>query len=116
VQVEELPTLADALGGGIGLDNRYTFAMVRDLVDELLLVSEEQIADAVRHAYVEEKQVIEGSGAVGIAALRAGLVERPGVTAVVLSGGNIDMALHARLVRGETVELAGSTADGEACA
>ena len=31
--VAELPTLADALGGGIGLDNRYTFAMVRDLVD-----------------------------------------------------------------------------------
>ena len=116
VQVEELPTLADALGGGIGLDNRYTFAMVRDLVDELLLVSEEQIADAVRHAYVEEKQVIEGSGAVGIAALRAGLVERPGVGAVVVSGGNVDMTLHARLVRGETVELAGSTADGEACA
>src|ERR671919_2445205 len=94
VQVEELPTLADALGGGIGQDNRYTFAMVRDLVDDLLLVTEEQIADAIRHAYLEEKQVIEGSGAVGIAALRAGLVERPGTTAVVVSGCNIDMALH----------------------
>jgi threonine dehydratase len=104
VEVEELPTLADALGGGIGLDNRYTFAMVCDLVDELLLVSEEQIADAIRHAYFAEKQVIEGSGAVGIAALRAGLVEAPGVTAVVVSGGNIDMAMHARLIRGEAVE------------
>jgi threonine dehydratase len=107
VQVEELPTLADALGGGIGLDNRYTFVMVRDLVDELLLVGEEQIADAIRHAYFEEKQVIEGSGAVGIAALRAGLVEAPGVAAVVVSGCNIDMALHARLIGGEPVELAG---------
>jgi threonine dehydratase len=107
VEVEELPTLADALGGGIGLDNRYTFAMVRELVDELLLVSEEQIADAIRHAYCAEKQVIEGSGAVGIAALRAGLVPRPGITAVVVSGGNIDMALHARLIRGEPVERAG---------
>jgi threonine dehydratase len=104
VQVEELPTLADALGGGIGLDNRYTFAMVRDLVDHLLLVSEEQIAGAIRHAYCEERQVIEGSGAVGIAALIAGLVEDPGVTAVVVSGGNIDMALHARLIRSEAVE------------
>ena len=107
VEVEELPTLADALGGGIGLDNRYTFAMVRDLVDDLVLVSEEQIADAIRHAYFEEKQVIEGSGAVGIAALRAGMVETPGVAAVLVSGGNIDMALHARLICGEPVELAG---------
>jgi threonine dehydratase len=107
VEVEELPTLADALGGGIGLDNRYTFAMVRDLVDDLLLVSEEQIAAAIRHAYFEEKQVIEGSGAVGIAALLAGALRQPGVTAVVVSGGNIDMALHARLIRGEQVELAG---------
>jgi threonine dehydratase len=106
VAVEELPTLADALGGGIGLDNRYTFAMVRDLVDDLVLVSEEQIADAIRHGYFEEKQVLEGSGAVGIAALRAGLVTAPGVTAVALSGGNIDMGLHARLIRGEPVELA----------
>ena len=106
VPVEELPSLADALGGGIGLDNRYTFAMVRDLVDELLLVSEEEIADAIRHAYFEERQVIEGSGAVGIAALLAGKVRRPGVTAAVVSGGNIDMALHARLIRGERVELA----------
>jgi len=107
VEVEELPTLADALGGGIGLDNRYTFAMVRDLVDDLVLVSEEQIAAAICHAYFEEKQVIEGSGAVGIAALRAGLVDAPGVAAVVVSGGNIDMALHARLIRGEPVEFAG---------
>jgi threonine dehydratase len=107
VPIEELPSLADALGGGIGLDNRYTFAMVRDFVDDLLLVSEEQIADAIRHAYFAEKQVIEGSGAVGIAALRAGLVDAPGVTAVVISGCNIDMALHARLVRGEPVKAVG---------
>jgi threonine dehydratase len=107
VQVEELPTLADALGGGIGPDNRYTFSMVQGLVDDLLLVTEDQIADAIRHAYLEEKQVVEGSGAVGIAALRAELVERPGTTAVVLSGCNIDMALHARLIRGEAVDLGG---------
>jgi threonine dehydratase len=101
VEVEETASLADSLGGGIGLDNRYTFAMVRELVDDLLLVEEEQIADAIRHAYWREQQIVEGSGAVGIAALRAGLVARPGVSAVVLSGANIDMAQHARLVRDE---------------
>ena len=105
VPVAELPTLADALGGGIGLDNRYTFAMVRDLVDELHLVSEERIADAVAHAYWQERQIIEGSGAVGIAALKAGLIEDPGVCVAVLSGGNIDMALHNRLIGGEAVDL-----------
>jgi threonine dehydratase len=101
VEVEETASLADSLGGGIGLDNRYTFAMVRELVDDLLLVGEEQIADAIRHAYWREQQIIEGSGAVGIAALRAGLIARPGVCAVVLSGANIDMAQHARLIRDE---------------
>jgi threonine dehydratase len=69
VEAAEVPTLADALGR-IGFDNRYTFAMVRELVDDLVLVSEEQIADAIRHAYFAEKQVIERSGAVGIAAAR----------------------------------------------
>ena len=100
VPVDEVPTLADALGGGIGLRNRHTFSMVRDLVDELHLVDEEQIADAIRHAYWTEGQIVEGAGAVGIAALMAGLVEDPGPTAVVVSGGNIDRALHARLVAG----------------
>jgi threonine dehydratase len=99
VEVEEVESLADSLGGGIGLENRYTFAMVRDLVDDLLLVEEDQIAHAIRHAYWREQQVIEGSGAVGIAALRAGLVDKPGVTAVVVSGANIDMTAHARLIR-----------------
>lgn len=107
VPVAELPTLADALGGGIGLDNRYTFAMVRELVDELHLVSEEKIAEAVAHAYWRERQIVEGSGAVGIAALKAGLIEHPGVCIVVLSGGNIDMALHNRLINGEAVDLSG---------
>lgn len=111
IWIEELPTLADSLGGGIGLDNRYTFAMVRDLVDELHLVNEAQIAAAIRHAYWEEKQVIEGSGSVGIAALRAGLVKEPGLCAVVLSGCNIDMALHHRIISGENVEVGGKASE-----
>ena len=102
--VAELPSLADALGGGIGLDNRYTFAMVRDLVDVLHTVSEGQIADAVAHAYWQERQIVEGSGAVAIAALKAGLIESPGTCVAILSGGNIDMTLHNRLINGEAAE------------
>lgn len=104
VQVEELPSLADALGGGIGLDNRFTFPMVRDLVDDLLLVDEDEIAPAIRHAYRQERQVIEGSGAVGIAALLAGRIEGPGPIVLVVSGGNVDMQQHARLIRGQTAD------------
>ncbi len=105
VEVEELPTLADSLGGGIGLDNRYTFAMVRELVDEVLLLSEAEIAEGIRHCYWQERQIVEGSGAVGVAAVLAGKVELTGPTFVLLSGGNIDMALHHRLVSGEQVEV-----------
>ncbi|MGI9413595.1 MAG: hydroxyectoine utilization dehydratase EutB, partial [Hyphomicrobiales bacterium] len=72
VLVEELPTLADSLGGGIGLDNRYTFEMVRELVDEFVLVGETEIAEAIRHGYWRERQIVEGSGAAAMAALLSG--------------------------------------------
>jgi threonine dehydratase len=78
---------------------------VRDLVDDIVLVSEAEIAGAIRHAYWEERQIVEGSGAVGIAALKAGRIANPGITAVVVSGGNIDMDLHYRIVGGEDVDV-----------
>lgn len=103
--VPELATLADSLGGGIGLDNAYTFAMTRDLVNDIVLVSEAEIAQAIRHAYWHEHQLIEGSGSVGIAALLTGKVRPKGPTALLLSGGNIDMGLHHRIVSGEDVDV-----------
>jgi threonine dehydratase len=103
--VEEQATLADSLGGGIGVDNQYTFKMVRELVDDFVLVSEVEIAEAIRHAYWQERQIIEGSGAVGIAALLSGRVVAEGPTVVLLSGGNIDMALHQRIISGENVDV-----------
>lgn len=105
IQVPELTTLADSLGGGIGLDNAYTFAMTRDLVDGIVLVSEAEIAQAIRHAYWHESQIIEGSGAVGIAALLSGKVKPGGPTAVLLSGGNIDLTLHHRIISGVDVDV-----------
>ncbi|WP_189606010.1 hydroxyectoine utilization dehydratase EutB [Mesorhizobium sp. M4B.F.Ca.ET.017.02.2.1] len=109
IEIEELPTLADSLGGGIGLDNRLTFGMCRDLLDDVILLSEDEIAAGIRHAYEEEREIVEGAGAVGIAALLAGKVKTAGPAVLILSGRNIDMALHRRIVCGEapsTVERA----------
>ena len=100
VEVEELPTLADALAGGIGRDNRYTFAMVRALLDDAVLLTEEEIAAGICAA-AEEGEIIEGGGAVGLAALLAGKVTLRGPVAVLLSGGNIDPDVHRRILAAE---------------
>ena len=105
VVVAERTTLADSLGGGIGLDNRHTFSMVRELIDDFVLVSEAEIAAGIRHAYYEERQIVEGSGAVGIAAVLSGKLENSGKTVILISGGNIAMDLHKRVIDGETPEV-----------
>lgn len=105
IHVEEMKTLADSLGGGIGLDNRYTFAMTRDLVDETVTVSEAQIAGAIRHGYWKERQIIEGSGSVTIAAVLAGKVKSSGPVVCLISGANIDLKLHHRIISGEDVDV-----------
>ena len=102
VEVEELPTLADSLGGGIGLDNQLTFAMTQALVDDIVLLTEDEIALAIRHCYEKEGQIVEGAGAVGVAAILAGKVQAHGPLAVILSGGNIDLAVHKQLICGGT--------------
>lgn len=102
VEVDEQPSLADSLGGGIGLENRYTFNMVRDLVDEIRTVSEARIAEAMRCLYQQEGWVAEGAGAIGLAPLLHGLDLDVGRNiAIVVSGKNIDMELFARVMSGD---------------
>jgi threonine dehydratase len=74
ILVEEVESLADSLGGGIFLDNKWTFGLVRDLVDDLVLVTEEEIARAMAFLLDRDHFVVEGGGAVGVAALLAGKV------------------------------------------
>ncbi len=111
VQVTEEPSLADSLGGGIGLENQFTFQTTRDLVDQVVLVSEIEIASGMRHAYWQEKQIIEGGAAVGIAAVLSGKIRSDAPIVALLTGSNIDMTLHHRIISGEDVDLA---AKGEA--
>ena len=102
VEVVEEKTLADSLGGGIGLSNRVTFALCRDLIDEIVLLGEAEIAAGIRHAALVENEVAEGAGAVGIGALLSGKVNPQGPTALIVSGRNIDEAVHRRIVSGAT--------------
>jgi threonine dehydratase len=102
VEVPEEPSLADSLGGGIGLANRHTFEMTKRYVDGCVLVGEDDIAAAIRFAYEAEGEVIEGAAAVGIAALLGGLVKPAGPTAIILTGRNIAPDLHRRIINGET--------------
>ena len=99
VEVEEAASLADSLGGGIGLDNRYTFNLVRELVDDFILVTEPEIARAMRHLYRNDRVIAEGGGAVAVAAVLSDKV--PGISGnvvCVVSGGNVDMNAFTRIV------------------
>ncbi|GLQ56476.1 hydroxyectoine utilization dehydratase EutB [Devosia nitrariae] len=105
VDVVEEPTLADSLGGGIGLSNRHTFSMVRDLVDDIVLLTETQIAAAMRTLFLKAGWVAEGAGAVGIAALiEPGLAELGRNVAVVISGRNVDMDVFRAVIDGKSPE------------
>ncbi|MDR1309540.1 MAG: hydroxyectoine utilization dehydratase EutB [Deltaproteobacteria bacterium] len=98
VEIPERDSLADALLGGIGLENRFTFRLTQKYLDRIVLVSEEEIAAAMAHAFASERLVVEGSGAVGIAALLAGKARPKGPAALILSGGNVDPGLLHSLV------------------
>jgi threonine dehydratase len=76
-----------------------TFRILRSRNAKALSVSDAQVEDAIRFAWEKHQLVVEPGAAVGLAALLAGKVEMQADTAVVLSGGNVDPALHARIIR-----------------
>ncbi len=89
-QVKE--TLAEALSGDIEAGS-LTIELARRYVDRIVLVSEADIARAMRWLLLEHGQVVEGGGAVTVAALQSGAVAEDGrATALVISGGNVDEA------------------------
>lgn len=97
VTVTPAPSMADALV--VATPGERTFAIVRKLVEDVVLVKEEEIASAVRTLAVEQKLVVEPGGAVGVAALLSGKIPAAGRDVVcILSGGNIHPAKLAELL------------------
>lgn len=93
------PTIADGLAGAIDEEG---FALGRAALDGIIVVSEASIADAIAWLSREEGLTVEGSGAVGVAALLGGAGGAPsglaGPVVVVVSGGNIDPARHEEIL------------------
>ena len=93
--------LTVSLADGIAVKKvgRNTFPIVRELVDEVVLVEEEEIAQAIVALLERTKLLVEGAGAVTLAALLNRRVERvSGKTVCLLSGGNIDVKTIAVVV------------------
>jgi len=121
-QVEELRTIVVPIGGGglisgvalaatmrpgvrvVGVEaGSVTVDLVRRYVDDIVSVSEDEIIDAIRFLVREHGFVVEGSGAVGVAALRNGHIDvdassGSGSTAVLLTGRNIAASTLVRLL------------------
>lgn len=117
VEVEEVASLADSLGGGIGLDNRLSFPLCRDLLDDVVLVTETEIYRALQTLFYEDRMVAEGACVVGIAALQAGKLSRPrGPVATIVTGRNVDMTIFHRIMGGQDVTLGDLTIEGRAYA
>lgn len=91
-------TIAD--GQAAEIPGELTFSINRNLVDEIALVTDDAIRDAMRFAFERLKLVLEPSGATGIAALLSGRIATPGRVGVILSGGNISPERFAELLGG----------------
>ena len=112
-----MPTIADGIA--VKRPGELTLPLVERFVDAIEVVTDDEIAEAMVLLLERTKLVVEGAGAVGVAAVLSGKVPAPahGTTAVVLSGGNVDATVVAAVVRhhetlvGRSLVLVGRVAD-----
>jgi threonine dehydratase len=97
VALESMSTMADGIA--VGLPGQVTFPTVRDLVDEMVTVSESALSGAVLATLERAKLVVEPAGAAGVAAIHADPGRFTSPTVVVLSGGNIDPLLLGKVIQ-----------------
>ncbi len=101
VPLSGISTMADGIA--VGQPGQIPFSIIRELVDDVLTVSEDSLARALIFLLERSKMVVEPAGAVGVAALLDGAFKAedfdPGTTAVILSGGNIDPMLMLKVIQ-----------------
>ena len=99
VAVDSALTIADGIA--VKRPGRITLPLIEHWLDELVVVGEDDVAEAMVFLLERAKLVVEGAGAVGVAALLAGRLRAAdgGTTAVILSGGNVDAGLLGEIVR-----------------
>lgn len=90
------PTIADGIA--VSRPGTLNFAIIRDVVDEVITVTDDEIAKALLLLLERAKLVVEPAGAVGVAAILAGRIRETGTTVVLLSGGNIDPLVMDRVI------------------
>jgi threonine dehydratase len=99
VPVTSARTIADGIA--VKRPGELTLALIARWVDDVVVVAEDDVAEAMVFLLERAKLVVEGAGAVGVAALLSGVVTAApaGVTAIVLSGGNVGAGLLAEVAR-----------------
>ncbi len=96
VEVKLQPTIADGIA--VAKPGELNFDIIKNVVDEVVTVDDDLTARAILTLLERAKLVVEPAGAVGVAAILAGLVKASGPTVVVLSGGNIDPMIMERVI------------------
>jgi threonine dehydratase len=90
VATEEIATIAGSLMGDLGPDNRYSFRIVQEFVDDVVLIQEDEIRDAMRWALRNERLVVEGAAAVVVAYILGQPAKDHGqTTAAIITGDNV---------------------------
>lgn len=99
VAVDSALTIADGIA--VKRPGRLTLELIDRWVDELVMVSEDEVAEAMMFLLERSKLVVEGAGAVGVAAVLAERIGAggAGTTVVILSGGNVDAGLLGQIAR-----------------
>lgn len=113
VEVAEHASLADSLGGGIGLENRLSFPLCRANLDDVVLVTEDEIRLAMQVLYYEDRIVAEGASVVGLAAVLSGKIVPDGAVATIITGRNLDMGVFTSIIAGEDVRIGDLTIRGK---
>ena len=97
--METFPTLADTCAGGVDLDS-ITLELCQRYVDEIVLLSEAEIEQAIRLLFEQHRLVVEGSGALGVGGLLKYKERFRGKKVVaVVCGRNIDLEVFKRIIQ-----------------